>query len=478
MSTAFGATAYVSYARKDEQRAQVVSRLHQDFANEWVHLKVDANEVRPRESFDDFIKEIGKADCVVVMFSESYLSSFYCMLELTRIMQHGDVQNRVYPVFAEDNFRIDGSYQYWENRWKEIFSRWHEQDHDEPEEIADAYGSVDECKEILDNLNVVFDTFARRLAGQVPTCNDRIIAWVKQTYFKHIKENPAFTKSINHLKNCGKTTKDILWPLLDKQLRECPHEAIAYLVQLPIPDLIQLIHEARCKVSQQISDVTLAAPLLRDLSNLLQYLLPLLFSPAYVKKLRGQCHDTLGVIEIPYSTKISAEVLMAGVDQRATHFYYREMSNISNKLQIYPGRFNLKLPPESGIDSGTQSEKDMEDDLFQRMGTDTKIENICDAVDRHLFTNFAFKQSERNYTHEQKRILTQDALQGRKQDGEPGLYWILFMDEQASQQRWKKLSEQMCKYYPEISLLSLTSDFTKERDENSLFRLLNQIVPY
>ena len=80
MKKAYGASVYVSYARTDEKRLGVVSNLAQAYESSWVNLKVDKDVLQPRESFKDFIEELGKADSIIVLLSDAYFESFYCML--------------------------------------------------------------------------------------------------------------------------------------------------------------------------------------------------------------------------------------------------------------------------------------------------------------------------------------------------------------------------------------------------------------
>ncbi|EIJ35946.1 hypothetical protein Thini_3434 [Thiothrix nivea DSM 5205] len=468
----FGATAYISYARADERRVQVVSQLHQAFANEWVHLKVDANEVQPRESFEDFINEIGKADCVVVVFSESYLRSFYCMLELTRILRHGNAVQRVYPVFAEDGFRLDGVRQHWKNYWQDKFDHWHNQSNDEPDEVVDAFGSVDECNEILANLDSVFEHFARCLAGQVPACNAEVIGWVKQIYFRRIEENPVFQRSIRFLRSCHDKVRMTLNVVLDEHLDETqgqsgelsgkPEKIVPFLVQLPIPELLNIFNQAQEFIAGQDAGSS-AKRYLQELSQLLQYLVPLLFQPEAVKNLQHRrTKGGSGIVVIPCASEVSAEILMAGVDRRATDFGCNQLD--SGQMMLCPGKYCLPLPPESGIAGVSETLKDVDTDLAQRMG--------LDAVDEDLFERFV-KQD--GVEPKERYLLVKDELEFLRDDGQPGYYWILNSDGGGGSQRWSALADELSKRYPEILLLSL--DSKQLREERRFFRMLHKVVP-
>lgn len=474
MTPTFGATAYISYARKDEARVRVVSQLKQSCIDSWIQLKVDEDEVKPRESFEDFINEIGSAACVIVVFSESYLSSFYCMLELTRIVndpaKRDGVLHYAYPIFAEDNFRLDGARQKWKSFWQDKFDSWQRPDADE--EVTDAYGSEAECREILDSLDLVFDTFSRNLAGQAPACNAAVIEWVKQTYFQRIQRNPAFKQSIFTLRSCHERTRQLLNTVIDQhiesaggevgELDDQPEKLVPYLVQLPLPELFRVFDKAQ-EFTQAQSSGAMASGCMQELSDLLQLLVPLLFQPESVEKLRIKRPQLgCGVVCIPCASEVSAEILMAGVDKRATDFQYTTLK--SGQSRLIPGKYCLPLPPETGGENIGDGLHDAQTDLAQRMG--------LSSLDSELFDLFI---ADENVSPDDHHKFVRQELEFLRENGEPGYYWIFNTGAAIDSGYWSKLADQLSQRYPEILMLSL--DTSKQLEERGFLRLLHKIVP-
>ena len=79
---------FVSYAWGDDssetarKRAEVVDRLCETLANESWNIIRDKNAMRSGDLISGFMKRIGVADHVIVVLSDKYLRSPYCMAEL------------------------------------------------------------------------------------------------------------------------------------------------------------------------------------------------------------------------------------------------------------------------------------------------------------------------------------------------------------------------------------------------------------
>ena len=478
----YGAVAYVSYARSDESRLGAVNQLHQDFSHNWVYLKVDENEIKPRESFDNFMHDIGRADCIVVLFSENYLRSFYCMLELTRIIQHGNVFERVCPVFIDDDFRIDGAKQKWQIYWRDKFESWYPASGNEPDEMDGIYGSQAECADIAQCIESIFNTFERLLASRIPTCNEEIIEWVKQTYFQRIQAESAFSSSIKYLKSCHVKTRSALDAAIDSsldtsggqrgELSESPEKIISYLVQLPIPSLLNVFDQAQSNTLGSSLGEATSCLCLKELSVLVQTLLPVLFQPEAVRNIRAgdYTYAADGIIAIPCASEVTAEILMAGIDRRVTDFRHRLLE--SDETNLRPGKFCLRLPPETGISGADENIRDMEDDLARRMGLDIELDTLCSDIDKQFFKKFV---DDNSADAQERHLLVKDELEFIQETGEPGYYWIFEVEKAGSVQRWSELAQRLSARYPEILLLSLNKQHFRE--ERKFFRMLHRIVP-
>ncbi|GLT22982.1 hypothetical protein GCM10007933_24430 [Zoogloea oryzae] len=89
---------YVSYAWKAEEDSGVVAALETALAGQGVELVRDVRRVGYGESIRAFMDEIGAADQVVLVLSEAYFRSPYCLYELRAVAEHRDFRRRVHPI--------------------------------------------------------------------------------------------------------------------------------------------------------------------------------------------------------------------------------------------------------------------------------------------------------------------------------------------------------------------------------------------
>jgi internalin A len=93
------------------KRGEVVERLDETLRKEGWNIIRDKNAMRSGDLISGFMKRIGLADRVIVVLSEKYLHSPYCMTELYSIYQRtvGEKEHflrRIIPlVFADARFR-------------------------------------------------------------------------------------------------------------------------------------------------------------------------------------------------------------------------------------------------------------------------------------------------------------------------------------------------------------------------------------
>jgi internalin A len=104
---------FVSYAWGDDsseqarQRTEVVDRLCQRLDQECWKVLRDNREMRPGDQISAFMKRIGLADHVIVVLSDKYLHSPYCMTELHAIYRNArqekqEFLDRIIPLSLDD----------------------------------------------------------------------------------------------------------------------------------------------------------------------------------------------------------------------------------------------------------------------------------------------------------------------------------------------------------------------------------------
>ena len=99
---------YISYAWKDNktergrQREALVDRICGSLLARRYNLIRDRNHLTLGRSIEKFMREIGRGNYVILVISDKYLRSEYCMFEALEVMKHKDYQQRVFPVVLSD----------------------------------------------------------------------------------------------------------------------------------------------------------------------------------------------------------------------------------------------------------------------------------------------------------------------------------------------------------------------------------------
>ncbi|TFG74825.1 MAG: toll/interleukin-1 receptor domain-containing protein [Flavobacteriales bacterium] len=109
---------YISYAWKGESE-EMADLLEKVLEKNQIHLIRDKNDLEYKERITEFMKRIGKANGVVVVISDKYLKSRYCMFELMEIYEKNNFEARIFPIVLGDAkiFEVEGILGYKEY-WK------------------------------------------------------------------------------------------------------------------------------------------------------------------------------------------------------------------------------------------------------------------------------------------------------------------------------------------------------------------------
>lgn len=98
---------YISYAWKGESE-EMAELLEKAFEENDINLIRDKKDLKYRERISEFMKRIGKAKGVVVILSDKYLKSSYCMFELMKIYENKNFEDRIFPIVLGDANIFEG----------------------------------------------------------------------------------------------------------------------------------------------------------------------------------------------------------------------------------------------------------------------------------------------------------------------------------------------------------------------------------
>ena len=124
-------TAFLSYAHENEQYPKIegiVRVLENNFnaeASKTFKLAYDNKDLPYGQSIDSFMTRIGKGKTVVLVVSDKYLKSDYCMIEAIRIQKYNNEDGRVFIILIEDGLAVAGKKldaEYYQKYWRDELS--------------------------------------------------------------------------------------------------------------------------------------------------------------------------------------------------------------------------------------------------------------------------------------------------------------------------------------------------------------------
>jgi hypothetical protein len=81
---------------------ELADKLCEAFKARKIKVIRDKDELKYKNSLKDFMKRIGRGNCVITVISDKYLKSRYCMDELIQVAKNGAFRERVVPLILND----------------------------------------------------------------------------------------------------------------------------------------------------------------------------------------------------------------------------------------------------------------------------------------------------------------------------------------------------------------------------------------
>ena len=108
---------FVSYnwgAEAEQEKSgdqPVVDALQLACEKRGITLQRDKDVIQYRGSISGFMERVSSGSCVVLVLSDGYFHSEYCLQELLGIQQNGELPQRVFPILLDGTPLSDGEYQ-------------------------------------------------------------------------------------------------------------------------------------------------------------------------------------------------------------------------------------------------------------------------------------------------------------------------------------------------------------------------------
>ncbi len=92
---------YVSYSWGAEDQTKLVEKLEKACQKRGIELKRDKNHIGYGDSIREYMDQLAASGHIILVLSEAYFKSEYCMYELKEIYENRDFRKRVYPIVLE-----------------------------------------------------------------------------------------------------------------------------------------------------------------------------------------------------------------------------------------------------------------------------------------------------------------------------------------------------------------------------------------
>ncbi len=144
---------FISYAWGGESE-EITNEIDKAFEHKGIKIVRDKRDLEFKGIISDFMRRIGNGKAVIVVISDKYLKSQYCMFELLEIYQNRDFINRIFPVMLSDAEIIDPISKldyltYWKNEKEKLDKAIKEHGLDAITVVGDDYKTY---KRIYDHL--------------------------------------------------------------------------------------------------------------------------------------------------------------------------------------------------------------------------------------------------------------------------------------------------------------------------------------
>lgn len=95
---------YISYAwgKAGEEKEEIVNQLDRALQERGIKIIRDKRDLSYRGSITQFMEQIGRGLCVIVVVSDKYLRSPNCMFELVEIAENKQFHERIFPIVLAD----------------------------------------------------------------------------------------------------------------------------------------------------------------------------------------------------------------------------------------------------------------------------------------------------------------------------------------------------------------------------------------
>ena len=98
---------HISY-KHDDAYTDAMEAIKAGLEKNGIPYSIDEYDIMYRDNIDDYEKEIGVSDLVIMFVIPTYLKSLDCMFEMTQMFKNGKVKERIFPVVDMGDIKRNG----------------------------------------------------------------------------------------------------------------------------------------------------------------------------------------------------------------------------------------------------------------------------------------------------------------------------------------------------------------------------------
>lgn len=194
---------YLSYCSKD---IQIVNKIDNYFKSRSIMFKRDKRDVKSWESIKSFMNKFGKSSCSVLIISDSYLKSTYCMYEVLEIMKQKNYSEKIITVVLNDAsiyeaINIASYIEYWKDKYEDLDKKINKIGNNES--TIDLIKELEVIKDIKDNINRFIAMVADRKNPEISNVCEEIKKQLIRRGFIVGEEIDGLEEFLNELDKCS-----------------------------------------------------------------------------------------------------------------------------------------------------------------------------------------------------------------------------------------------------------------------------------
>ncbi len=156
----FNPEIFVSYRRINESEA-LANKLYEAANEKGYNIIYDKTSLKFGGRVKEFMERIGWGEYVIIIVSDDYLKSEYCMYEYVTIMKNeGILENRVFPIVMPDaDIYKETSRNKYENYWHDQIIKVKEsmKDSKSVANLRESVKTIEKYEEYIQNIPIIID---------------------------------------------------------------------------------------------------------------------------------------------------------------------------------------------------------------------------------------------------------------------------------------------------------------------------------